>query len=197
MSIEALLTDLAAALRENTAAIKANGGNNVVNSPASEDSDKLKKATWFHLVDKKQVVKVEAGGERPLGGSEVTAAEAKKLEEKYKADVAKNSTQTGATGGAAQAASSSSTGAQSGSQSSDGPTFQDVTDAISALAKKKIEDGGGREKVVALFKLWGVERFPEVSGKKPNAELLADIKKAGEPVKKEEPAEDDMSALGL
>lgn len=195
MSIEELLSGVIKALDANTAALKANAGNAAVNvqvSGAAED-DKLKKATWFHVVDKKQVIKVEAGGERPLGGSEVTAAEAKKLDDKYKADVAKNSSQTGAQAGASQAGSSSTTGTQSGSPSSDGPTFKDVTEAITALSKKPETEGGGRAAVVALLAKWGVKTFPEAQGKKSNAELIADIK--GEPAA--EPAADDLSGLGL
>jgi hypothetical protein len=61
MSIEELLLGIKTALEANTAALIANGGNAAVNSAGAAD-DKLKKATWFHLVDKKTVVKVEAGG---------------------------------------------------------------------------------------------------------------------------------------
>ena len=197
MNMYELLAESISAMRELTAAIKANAGAALVGTPPADTTDKVKKATHFHLVDKKQVVKVDAGGERPLGGLEVTAAEAKKLTEKYEADVAKNSTPTGATAGASQAASSSSTAAQSGSQSNDGPSFKDVTDAITVLAKKTKEEGGGREKVVELLKLWGVERFPDAQGKKSNADLIADINNIGKPKVADTPAEDDMSSLGL
>ncbi len=193
MSIEALITDLTAAVRENTAAIKANGGNAAVNGPAD---DKVKKVTYFNIVDKKQVVKVDAGGERPLGGLEVTAAEAKRLDEKYKADAAKNATQTGAAGAQSSAAGSSSgTGTQSGSPSSDGPTFKDVTEEITKLSKKPEAEGGGRAAVVALLAKWKVKTFPEAQGKKSNAELIADIR--GEEAPAEEAGADDLSGLGL
>ncbi len=196
MTIEQLLADVAAALRENTAALKANAGAALVSTPAAGDGDKVKKVTYFNMVNEKRVVKVEAGGERPVGGVELPAAEAKKLDERYKADAAKNdqTSQTGAAAGQTPAtgASSGSTASQSGSQSSDGPSFEDVTVKITALSKLPEV---GRAKVVELLKKWGVEKFPQAQGKKSNAELIADIEAATKPPA---PAEDGgLDDLGL
>lgn len=194
MSIEELLTGVITALNANTAALKANAGAALVSTPAAGDGDKVKKVTYFNMVNEKRVVKVEAGGDRPVGGVELPAAEAKKLDERYKADAAKNDTQTGAAGAQTPGtgASSGSTGSQSGSQSSDGPSFEDVTVKITALSKLPEV---GRAKVVELLKKWGVEKFPQAQGKKSNAELIADIDAATKPP----PAAEDsgLDDLGL
>lgn len=188
MSLEQVIAENTATMRELIVVIQSMGARAALVGTAGStpaDDNKVKKATYFHLVDKKQVVKIDAGGERPIGGLEVTAAEAKKLDEKYKADAAKNDTQTGAAGGQTQGTggSSSATGTPS-----DSPSFADVTAKITEMSKTD----GGREKVLAIFKQWGVEKFPQVQGKKPNAELIADIVNMMAPPKQESSGLDDL-----
>lgn len=157
---------------------------------------------YFHHVADKKVFKVLEGVDHPLGTVEIAPAEYTKLDKKY----SEGNVAAGATGSAASAPASAppAAGATAGQTASTatagtgtGPSFQDVTVAITAMAKQP--DGVGREKLVKLLAHWKVEKFPMVNGKVSNDQLLKDIATidGGGSFDAAEPAGEDLSALGL
>lgn len=203
MALEQDIQENTAAMKALTLAIQSLGGGALVGTPlagaAGDATDApLKKTTYFHIAGEKRVVKLEAGAERPIGGLEISAKEAKALEAKYaEGNAGSQTSQTGAAGTQSQAGSSgssttgttSSTQADTGSTVS-GPTFPEVQAAMQKLAQ---QEGKGRESVMKLLKLWGVDTFPKAEGKKSNEALLADIAAEAAPAA----AADPMAGLGL
>lgn len=139
------------------------------------------------------------GAPAPAPAADAKAKKAAADKAKKDADDAAKNAAAGATGSAAnaQGQAAGATGGQKEDSKTDGPSFQDVIAAATLLAKKKLDTDkiDGRSAVVGLFEKWGVKTFPEAQGKKPNAELMADVIAAGTPAAAAE--EDPLAGLGL
>lgn len=191
MALEDILISIDAKLGQLLLIAGASAGNAAVNAPVSRDVvfGDPEGTTYYHMTQSKPkaVIKVAPGAEAPVGGLLIGGVEAATLLEKY----AKNGA-TGPKAGAGvkdqPAATTTSTpnaSASSSSTSGDGTSdlFKALTDKITLLSKAE----GGREKVVGLFKKWGVAKFPEVQKKGDFETKLADVAAAAAP-----PADDDL-----